>query len=217
MQGLEVIFYIIILIMSVVIHEVAHGYAALRFGDKTALWAGRLTLNPLKHLEWFGSLILPLLLYSVGFIPFGWAKPVPYNPNNLNPRKKGSIWVALAGIVANLSIVTILSILLRILSALGALSQPVMFVLGITILLNLALALFNIIPIPPLDGSKVLFELLPYKWRGVEVFLKKYALIIFVLFIFLGFRHFLAPAVTFVFELATGLPLWDFMAMISFA
>jgi Zn-dependent protease len=216
MQGLEVIFYIVILIMSVVIHEVAHGYAALRFGDKTALWAGRLTLNPLKHLEWFGSLILPLLLYSVGFIPFGWAKPVPYNPNNLKPRKKGTLWVAMAGIVANLSIVVILSAVIRTLSSFGSLSEPILFILGITILLNLALALFNIIPIPPLDGSKVLFELLPYKWHGVEVFLKKHSLVVFVLFIFLGFRYFLAPIITLAFGLATGIPLGEFMAMISF-
>ena len=107
MQGISPIFYIIVLIMSVVIHEVAHGYAALKYGDTTAKYAGRLTLNPLKHLDLYGSVIIPLLLVITN-APFliGWAKPVPYNPNNFRPedRRAGTFWVASAGILANLAL-----------------------------------------------------------------------------------------------------------------
>ena len=113
MQAMNVIFYIAILVMSVVIHEISHGFMAEYFGDKTARNAGRLTLNPLKHLDLFGSIIVPALLYfSSGFV-FGWAKPVPYNPNNLRDRKKGEIAVAAAGILANISIAIIFGIVLR--------------------------------------------------------------------------------------------------------
>ena len=102
MQAIDTIFYIAILIMSVVIHEVSHGFVAEYFGDKTARFAGRLTLNPLKHLDLFGSVILPIFMYlSFGFA-FGWAKPVPYNPDNLRDRKWGTLWVAAAGIISNI-------------------------------------------------------------------------------------------------------------------
>src|SRR3989338_1528199 len=117
---MQEIFTIIILIMSVVIHEVSHGYAALFFGDQTAKFEGRLTLNPIKHLDPIGSVLIPLLLIisHAGFI-FGWARPVPYNPNNLRNKKNGTIAVASAGILANLFIALIFGILIRIVSSLG--------------------------------------------------------------------------------------------------
>src|SRR3989344_1401885 len=112
MQGIDVIFYITILLMSVVIHEVSHGFMAERFGDKTARYAGRLTLNPLKHLDIFGSILLPILLYVSSGFAFGWAKPVPYNPDNLTNRKWGTIAVAAAGVLANFLIAILFSIII---------------------------------------------------------------------------------------------------------
>jgi Zn-dependent protease len=204
MQGIESVFYIAILIFSVVIHEVAHGYAALRFGDKTALWAGRLTLNPLKHLDMFGSVILPALLVLSGTgIVLGWAKPVPYNPMNLKPRRAGTLWVALAGIFANIATALLFAVIFRILAATGFYSVPVFFILQGIVLINIVLAIFNLIPIPPLDASKVLFELLPYKYQNIRMFLEKYSLIIFLVFIFVGWKY-VAPLVFGLFSLFMG-------------
>lgn len=181
----------------------AHGYAALRFGDKTALYAGRLTLNPLKHLDWFGSIILPALLSLAGMIPFGWAKPVPYNPGNLTPRRKGILWVAMAGILTNLVIVFVFGVLLNVIDNNGLLDGPMEFFLGLTVILNLVLAIFNMIPLPPLDGSKVLFELLPYRYNHIQAFLERYAMFILIAFIFFGFKY-LTPLIGLLFTLITG-------------
>lgn len=207
MQGIESLFYIVILIVSVVIHEVAHGYAALRFGDKTALYAGRLTLNPLRHLDWFGSVILPALLVLSGTgVVLGWAKPVPYNPANLSPRRKGTLWVALAGIIANIITAILFAVILRVMVIVGFYSLPIYFILQGIVLINIVLAIFNLIPIPPLDGSKVLFELLPYRYSHIQQFLEKYSLILFLAFIFFGWSY-VAPVVLGLFSLMTGLPL----------
>ena len=164
MQAIDGIFYIVVLIMSVVVHEVAHGYTAYLLGDNTARNSGRLTLNPIKHLDPFGSVILPLLLVlmQAGFV-IGWAKPVPYNPANLRDEKKGTFFVSIAGILANLILAIVFGILIRFaplfigVAFLGAFYK----IASIIVLLNLVLALFNLIPIPPLDGSKVLFSFLP--------------------------------------------------------
>lgn len=149
------IFYLIVLIFSIVIHELAHGYAALYYGDTTARDEGRLTLNPLKHIDLFGSIILPLFLFMTGS-PYmvGWAKPVPYNPMNLRDEKKGTLLVAVAGIIANLCIVGIFTLLIRFGGAF--LSPQMLQMSALIILVNLVLALFNLLPVPPLDGSKII-------------------------------------------------------------
>jgi Zn-dependent protease len=202
MQATDVIFYIAILVMSVVIHEVSHGFVAEKFGDKTARLAGRLTLNPLKHLDWFGSVLLPIVLYfSSGFV-FGWAKPVPYNPNNLKDRKKGEIAVASAGIIANISIAIIFGLILRFTSGL-VMPEGFHFIVSTIVVINLALAIFNLVPIPPLDGSKILFNILPRSFAGFVELLERYSIIFFLVFI-VFFSDYLYPILAFTYKLVTG-------------
>jgi Zn-dependent protease len=190
--------------MSIVIHEVSHGFMAEYFGDKTARFAGRLTLNPIKHLDLFGSVILPaVLFFSKAPFLFGWAKPVPYNPDNLSNRKWGTIAVAAAGVLANLFIAIIFGTIIRF--SLGF-NLPVGFysITSIIVVVNLALALFNLIPIPPLDGSKILFSFLPYSFsRGIALF-EQYSFILLLVFI-VFFSNYLYPILQFLFHLFTGL------------
>lgn len=192
--------------MSVVIHEFAHGYTAYLLGDNTARDRGRLTLNPIKHLDLIGSVILPLvlLLSGSGFL-IGWAKPVPYNPNNLRNIRKGTFWVSIAGILANIFVAVIFGLLIRVAPNIG-LPTPFYNIASMIVFLNLILALFNIIPIPPLDGSKILFSILPYRYRQVEFFLERYGLFILLLFIFLLWGK-VAPLIYNLFNLLTGLAL----------
>jgi len=179
------IFQIIILIISVMAHEVAHGAVAFYFGDPTAKNLGRLTLNPLKHIDLFGSIILPLILVisGTGFI-FGWAKPVPYNPYNLRNRRLGEFCVSIAGIFTNFVIAIIFSVLVKFSTVLNLSSMTVDLMVYI-IFLNVILAVFNLIPIPPLDGSKILFTLIPYRYESHLRVLEKYGfyfLIVFIVF-----------------------------------
>jgi Zn-dependent protease len=204
MQAIDAIFYIAILIMSVVIHEVSHGFVAEYFGDKTARFAGRLTLNPIKHLDLFGSILLPALLV-LSHSPFliGWAKPVPYNPNNLKNKKLGEIAVASAGVLANFFVAILFGIILRFS---GGANVPVgfEFIISSIVLVNIGLGIFNLIPIPPLDGSKILFNLLPARFFGFIDFFEKYSLILIVVFI-VFFSNYLFPIIVFLYKLITGL------------
>ena len=156
---------IVILILSVVIHEMAHGYAANWLGDPTARLAGRLSANPLVHLDPMMSIILPGILIATGSpILFGAAKPVPYNPYNLRNQKWGEAIVAVAGPLANVGIALLFAVLVRF-SGMMSLSEAFVSLSIQIIMLNLFLAFFNLVPIPPLDGSKILPVLLPYKLR----------------------------------------------------
>ena len=204
MSAIDVVFYIAVLIMSVVIHEISHGYVAEMFGDKTARLAGRLTLNPLRHLDMFGSIILPLILVltKAGFI-IGWAKPVPYNPDNLSNRRWGTIAVATAGIFANLAIAVVFGMAIRLAMYFGFTYEPLYFIAGLIVFLNLLLALFNLMPFPPLDGSKILFSLLPARFYHLEALLERYAIIVFLLFIFFLWNQ-IFPVVIYLFKLLTG-------------
>ncbi len=152
------IFAIVVIIFSAIIHEVMHGVAADYLGDKTARYAGRLTLNPLPHIDPFGSILLPLVLtLTHSPIFFGWAKPVPYNPYNLRPGRFSEAIVAGAGPASNLAIALIFGALFRS----HIIDSPVNAVFYLIVLINVTLCIFNLIPIPPLDGSKVLESLLP--------------------------------------------------------
>jgi Zn-dependent protease len=203
---MDTIFFIAILIMSVVIHEVSHGFMALRFDDRTALYAGRLTLNPFKHLDMFGSIILPafLILIHSPFM-FGWAKPVPYNPNNLSNKKWGTVAVAAAGVLANLFIAVFFGLILRF-SVNTTVSMNFISIISSIVLVNLGLAIFNLIPIPPLDGSKILFSLLPGSFYQIISFTERYSLILILIFI-VFFANYLYPILTSLFYIITGFAL----------
>ncbi|HJN62811.1 MAG TPA: site-2 protease family protein [Candidatus Paceibacterota bacterium] len=196
------IFSIVILILSIALHEASHGYAANRLGDPTARLAGRLTLNPLKHLDLFGSVIIPFLTFITGGFIFGWAKPVPYNPYNLTDQRWGEAKVAFAGPASNLLLALIFGLAIRS----GLVSTALLTPVSLIVFVNILLAIFNLIPIPPLDGSKILFSLLPLKYLSFRVFLERYSLILIIILIFFLWRL-LFPIISFIFFLVTGIPL----------
>ena len=187
---LTFVFFIAILIMSVVIHEVSHGLMAEQLGDKTARMEGRLTLNPINHLDMVGSFIVPVLMYfstaATGHpMTFGWAKPVPYNPYNLRNQKWGPGAVAFAGPAANLIIAAVFGTMIRFSGVLG-LAPSFLDILSVIVYLNIVLAVFNMIPIPPLDGSKVLAAFLPYKYTHIMDSLERYSFPLLIVLVFFG-------------------------------
>ena len=201
---MNVIFQIVILIFSATLHEVSHGYVAYSLGDPTAKLQGRLTLNPLKHLDPFGSVILPLLMYisTAGALVFGWAKPVPYNPYNLRGGKWGPVYVALAGPLSNLVLAIIFSLFIRF--APITLSPSFLGIIILIVVINVLLAVFNLIPIPPLDGSKLLFALLPLKARQLEALFARYQFLILLFVLFFGWQIIQCP-VTWLTHLLLGI------------
>ena len=196
---LTFIFSIIVLIFSAIIHEVSHGYAAYVQGDNTAQRAGRLTLNPLKHLEWFGSFILPVISFWLGGFIIGWAKPVPYNPYNLRNQRWGEAMVAFAGPLANIIIALILGFVMR-----ANLVPSLQGAFATIVFINLILATFNLVPIPPLDGSKILFSFFPNSLHEARRFMEKHSLLILIIFIFFLWSYIL-PLVSLEFSWITGL------------
>ncbi|MDP2651384.1 MAG: site-2 protease family protein [bacterium] len=200
----DFIFQIAVLIMSVVIHEVSHGYAASMLGDQTARYEGRLTLNPLKHLDPFGSVILPTISYFLGGFIFGWAKPVPYNPHNLRPGRWSEALVAAAGPASNIAIAVIFAVLLRFTSASGGVNGAFMAITASIIFINILLAIFNLMPIPPLDGSKLLFAILPQRYYKLRYTFERYGLVLVIIFIFFAWQ-FISPIIFYLFRLLTGL------------
>ena len=176
---------LIVLFFSIMLHEIAHGSAALQLGDPTAKYAGRLTLNPLKHIDTFGTIILPLLLLflTAGQGPIiGWAKPVPINPFNFKDQKWGTLKVSLAGPVANFIVAIIFGLAIRFIS----LPSSIEFFFSIIVVYNFAWGIFNLIPIPPLDGSHILFSLLPPVFDKFKIFIQRYGFFILIAFVFFG-------------------------------
>lgn len=199
MFSVQAIILVAVLIASVVVHEVAHAWQARREGDDTAERLGRITLNPLPHLDPIGSVIIPFLLAWQGGIIFGWAKPVPVNPMKYREYVAGDIRVSLAGIVSNLGLaflaMLLAGVVLKLTGASGA-SSYLFLALDYAIFINLILAFFNLIPIPPLDGSHVVAHLLPAEWAERYRELGRYGLLIVMAFVFLApgaLNWFLSP------------------------
>ena len=203
-MGIESLFFILILLFSVIIHEVSHGFMAYYLGDNTAKYAGRLTLNPIPHIDMMGSIIVPTLLVVSGspFL-FGWAKPVPFNPYNLRDQRWGTLYVAIAGVVANFSLAIIFGLFIRF--GYGVIDLNPLFydLLAQVVLLNLVLGVFNLIPVPPLDGSKVLFSLLPYRLHYIQEFLERNWMI-GIMIVMLMAPNIVGPAVLFLMRLIIG-------------
>lgn len=174
---------IIVLLFSVIVHEVMHGVIALKFGDHTAERAGRLTLNPIPHIDLFGTILLPALLIFTGSpILFGWAKPVPVNPLNFSSLRKGELLVSAAGILANFSLAILAALIYHLLNALPQ-TFPALLgsLLRFTVLINLVLGIFNLFPIPPLDGSKILLSQLPYNLAKSYQKIERYGFLILLI------------------------------------
>jgi len=185
----SIVYLLPVLLFSVIVHECAHGYVAEWWGDPTARMLGRLTLNPIPHIDLFGSILVPgLLLLSGSSILFGWAKPVPVTPQNFRDRRMGDITVSLAGPASNILLALILTGVLGVASLLSGpagVSGPVLALCYYGILLNFVLAVFNLLPIPPLDGSHVVANLLPRPAAYAYQSLGQYGLLIVFLLLFI--------------------------------
>ena len=181
----DIFFQVVILFFSVILHEVAHGYAALSLGDPTARAAGRLTLNPIKHMDPWGTVVLPLFLILVRS-PFlvGWAKPVPVNPYLMRDPKRGMMLVGAAGPLANIALILLSALALR---AMPFSAPPFLFDLfKYCCAINIILALFNLLPVPPLDGSRVVAGILPPKMRDAYAGLERYGILIIIALLYFG-------------------------------
>ena len=203
-------FQLAVLVFSVVIHEVAHGLTANALGDPTAKDAGRLTLNPIRHLDPVGSVLVPAASLFLGGIIFGWAKPVPYNPYNLrvSNREFGGAIVGAAGPAANVAVAVIFGLALRTAALWSSpldpsAALPLLEIARAIVIVNVTLAVFNLVPIPPLDGSKVLFALLPARWVRARLFLEQAGFLLLLRLIVL-FSAWIAPVVRLVVSLISG-------------
>lgn len=197
------IFSLIIILFSAIIHEYMHGWMADYLGDQTARDQGRLTLNPLAHIDLWGSILMPLLIFTGtgGGLIFGYAKPVPFNPYNLKDQKYGIAKVALAGPLANLVTALFFGLTLRLIPGLNIIMSSFLTVI---VQINLVLLVFNLVPIPPLDGAKVILPFLPYNWQMKFLQWERFGFTLVLLFIFFGFPL-IIPVISFLFRLIVGI------------
>lgn len=196
---MSILITLVILLFSAIVHEVSHGLMAEKLGDSTARDEGRITLNPIPHIDPFGSILLPAILLLAGSpIIFGAAKPVPVNFNNLNPKRLGMALVFLAGPFSNL----ILAVLFMLPIKFGLVSGVIAEIWLKAVVINLVLAVFNLLPIPPLDGSKILGSVLPYNIMYRLLEMERYGFLIVIVFLYLGILDkILMPVVTLFFHL----------------
>jgi len=188
-----------VLVPSIILHEVTHGWVALAFGDDTAKRAGRLTLNPVRHVDPFGTIILPLVMSAVGFGVFGYAKPVPVNPRRMRSPRDNAMWTALAGPAMNVVIALLAALVLRVVRPDGLTLDfegyltPEPLVIQLLVwagIVNIVLAVFNLIPLPPLDGSAVVERFLPRRWWPRYLQLRRYSMIALIAVMLLAPRVF---------------------------
>lgn len=208
---------LVALIMSIVLHEMAHGYAANWLGDPTARLQGRLSPNPLVHIDPLGSVILPALLFmtNAGFL-FGWAKPVPYNPYNLSDQRYGEAKVAAAGPAMNIFLALVFGTLIRFSDLLGV-NESFLALSAYIVFINILLAFFNMLPIPPLDGSKIISVILPFrlalKYQEFTRAIERYGIFVLLIGLFLVINviwPYLLAAVMLLASAFTGLEIADF-------
>ncbi len=200
MESLAFVFYLIVIIPSSILHEYAHGWMAERLGDSTARYAGRLTLDPRAHIDLMGTIVLPLILLisTGGRFMFAYAKPVPYNPYNLRNQQWGPALVGFAGPAANFILAAGFAMIIRLFP-----ESSVTFLLAQVVYANLTLMVFNLVPIPPLDGSKILYSGLPKSADNVKRFLDRYGTILLFVFIFFLF-DLISPVIRALFRLLVG-------------
>jgi Zn-dependent protease len=195
-------------LMAITCHEVSHGFVADRLGDNTARRLGRLTLNPIRHMDIIGT----LMVFVIGI---GWAKPVPVNFNNLRNPKRDMIWVAAAGPVTNFSIAFISAMMMRLMifiansmaqAPMEIIVKPVILMLAFSVYINLLLGIFNLIPVPPLDGGRVAVGLLPYRQAAAFSRIEPYGMIIIIVLVFFTnvFEYIISPMLDFAVRLLTG-------------
>jgi Zn-dependent protease len=187
-----------VVLFAITIHEASHGWAALKKGDPTAFHMGRISLNPIRHIDPVGTILLPLILIVMGAPPFGWAKPVPVNPLNLRDPRKDNLIISIAGPLSNISVAIVAFIILKLLLNLDPsfvygrggfsnLLSPIIQILYLTIVINIILAIFNMIPIPPLDGSGVVMGLISEEAAEKYEQIRPYGFFILIVLIMTGF------------------------------
>ncbi|MBI2459532.1 MAG: site-2 protease family protein [Parcubacteria group bacterium] len=196
------LFPLVIILFSAIIHEYMHGWMADRLGDPTARDQGRLTLNPIAHIDLWGSILMPALIFigTGGGLIFGYAKPVPFNPYNLKDQKYGVAKVAMAGPLANLITALFFGLFLRFVPDLNLV---LISFLAAIVQINLVLLIFNLLPIPPLDGAKVLLPFLPYDLQMKFLEWERFGFALVLLFVFFGFSL-IIPVINFLFRLIVG-------------
>lgn len=207
----HLIIFLVNLLLAVSVHEAAHAWTSHKFGDDTAFMLGRVTINPVKHIDPIGTLLIPIAAFvfgaiggALGSIPLiGWGKPTPVNPRKWSNYKKGNFWVSIAGVLANMGLVIIGIVLAKILMMqgfapqdffLGDSTNPLIIFVGNLMLLNLSLAVFNLIPIPPLDGGKILSNFVPESFKPILDLIEQFGFMLLLLFVYLGiFRMIIYP------------------------
>lgn len=206
----HMIIFIVVLLLAVSAHEAAHAWVSHKFGDDTAYMLGRVTLNPVKHTDIIGTLLIPIAAFvfgaiggALGTIPLiGWGKPTPVNPRNWSNYKVANFWVSVAGVIANMILVIVGVVLAKVMMTQGiapidffsASTNPLVIFIGNLMLLNLSLAVFNLLPIPPLDGGKILSSFLPEGASPVLEMIEQFGFVILLIFIYMGlFRLIITP------------------------